>query len=31
VPETLGLHSRDTNSPLVGKRFLCFVSLSLCN
>ena len=22
------LHARDTNSPVVGKRFLCFVSLS---
>src|SRR6202035_909856 len=29
VPKTFSLHARDTNSPLVGKRFLCFVSLSL--
>ena len=24
-----GLHARDTNSPMVGKRLLCFVSLLL--
>src|SRR5260370_32951911 len=26
--KSLGLHARDTNSPVVGRRFLCFVSLS---
>ena len=28
VPKTPSLHARDTNSPVVGRRFLCFVSLS---
>src|ERR1700693_6302664 len=28
VPKTPSLHARDTNLPIVGRRFLCFVSLS---
>ena len=26
--KNLGLHARDTNLSIVGRRFLCFVSLS---
>ena len=28
VPETQKLHAGDTNSPMLERRFLCFVSLS---